>query len=123
MAGELPNSKKTENKAHLFKPGQSGNPSGRPKGALDKSWATLQFWYEKLEEYFPLLEAKDAANISMKMFELILAKKQLPPDTPSESVQNAMMLMGELKAIEDANRKEALGTGDKAGVDNRDARV
>lgn len=27
---------KTEKKQHLFKPGQSGNPAGRPKGARNK---------------------------------------------------------------------------------------
>lgn len=39
--------KENENSSHLFKGGQSGNPTGRPKGAVNKTTKTIREAVEK----------------------------------------------------------------------------
>lgn len=87
----------------MFKGGVSGNPAGKKPGTKDKKWATLQYWFERLQKTLDdsKLPLAVRAQIELKMTELLMARKQLPPDTPEDSVENARAAQALLKALED----------------------
>ena len=82
-----------------FQPGQSGNPAGRPPGSKNKDWASLRFWYEKLEEVWDDLPKNERARLSVELFKVILTKRNLPADSPEDSKKNAEDAAKVLKEI------------------------
>ena len=102
-----------------FKPGQSGNPAGKPKGTKDKKWQSIQaMWDMFMAEYDKLTPAQRAhySFETVKMhFERAIA--QLPKES-SDSLTNANKLMEEMKALE--ARRVNDGIRDNPGMlDNR----
>lgn len=85
----------------MFVKGQSGNPAGRPKGAKDKRWATLEYWVEKLEEELPRLDKGDRAEIILEMFKIIAGRRPLPSLSPEDSVENVKTMLEELSKAEE----------------------
>lgn len=98
----------------MFKKGQSGNPKGKKPGTKDKKWATLQYWYERLEETLSKEKMPIAvrAQIEYNMIVVILGRKPLPPDSPEESVKNALLAQENLRKLEEDARRGAKATGD-----------
>ncbi len=93
--------------------GPSLNPGGRPAGSKDKKWATLQYWYERLEKSLedPKMTVAQRAQIEMQMITVILGRKPLPPDSPEDSVENALAAQAYLKKLEDDARSGAKTAG------------
>ena len=93
----------------MFKPGESGNPAGRPVGAKDKKWATLQFWFERIIESLKdeSLKPAERLNAELRIAELILARKKLPAEDPDESKRNADETFQNLKKLQDDARRGA----------------
>lgn len=113
---------KIKREIHRFKPGNPGGP-GRPKGATDKKWASLQYWFEKIEADFDSLEARDRVKIAVDLFLALLARKQLPPETPEESVENAKRIQDELNSIASGSRAQAFTGSGPLRVDNGTAGI
>lgn len=97
----------------MFRGGVSGNPAGKKPGTKDKKWATLQHWFYRLENTLnnKRLPLTVRAQIELKMIELLMARKQLPPDTPEDSVENALAAQALLKSLE-ANGPEPVPAPD-----------
>jgi hypothetical protein len=77
------NTDKIQKAPHLWKPGQSGNPAGKPKGANNKTTKDLQkfitnFLNEKAFE-IPLiwdtLDDKDKATLFLHLSKLVMPKQ------------------------------------------------
>jgi len=96
----------------------TGGP-GRPPGCKDKKWASIQYWFEKIELDFYSLEPRDRVKIAIDVFLALLARKQLPPETPEESVENAKKLQEELNAIANGSRTEAVAGSSPVCLDDR----
>lgn len=89
------------------------NKGGRPKGSTDRKWATLQYWYERLEKTLDheKMTVAQRATIEMQMIVVILGRKPLPPDIPEDSKQNALAAQAYLKSLEDDARRGAKTAG------------
>lgn len=81
---------------------------GRPKGSKDKVWATLQYWFEKLNKDLenPDLAISDKVKAELKCIELILEKRALPSESSEESVTNAADALKLLKDLEASTLNE-----------------
>lgn len=84
---------------------ESPNPEGKPKGAKDKRWATLDYWMEKIENEWEKLSPKDRAHISVEIWKAIVARRPLPPATPEESVKRVEDLMGKALQLEETPKE------------------
>lgn len=84
----------------LFKEGHPGGP-GRPKGSKDEKWKSLQSLWDELIKLFPKLPDNKKADIYLTMIKLhaerVLAKL---PNTPDDSVNNASIMLAQLKELE-----------------------
>src|SRR5260221_11952585 len=110
--------------------------AGRKKGAKDKKWATLEYWFTELQKSLehPDLAISEKVKAQLKCMELILAKRSLPNESIEESVNNAAQLMKELKELEtkfdnDNGPQQSIKkaydneTTDKTGVDRREPKI
>lgn len=75
------------------------NRNGRPKGAIDKRWHNLQWWFSLVTENCDELTPKEKAEIGMKGMMMLVSKMRELPKTPNESLANAE---SDIKAIENA---------------------
>jgi hypothetical protein len=96
-----------EQKPHLFKPGQSGNPAGRPKGARSK-----------LGEDFLKALHEDFAENGKQVIEKVRAEK---PDVYLKVVASILPkeidLGGELTVVTKEQRDAAVGAFSRAVVE------
>jgi len=117
--------KNTHLNAWKWKPGQSGNPAGRPAGTPNKIWANLDFWMHLVETDWDKLEPNERVRTAMDAWKALLARKQMPM-TPEESVSNADSVMKLLKVLEDAARVADSRSGkgsDSIGMEDRTTQV
>ena len=82
---------------------------GRPKGQVNKFWATLQYWAGRLENTLddPELSIDKRAEVELEMFKILLERRKLPPEDPDESKQNAIELHERMKKLEEDARNGA----------------
>jgi hypothetical protein len=99
----------------MFVKGQSGNPNGRPVGAKDKKWASLDYWYGLVLAEWPELKPSDRAWIALAAWKT-LAGRDRTPLTPEESVKNTQSAMNALKLLEEATRN-VVDSGRSSGRD------
>ncbi len=85
----------------MFKPGQSGNPAGKPKGTKDKKWQNIQAIWDMFIEEYPKLRSNEKARYMLEIFKLHFERAiaQLPKDQ-NDSINSANKLMEELKQLE-----------------------
>lgn len=83
----------------MFKPGESGNPNGRPKGATDRKWADLRWWFNLVEESVGDLKPEKKAEIGLEGMRLLISKMPMLPASPEES-KNRTELDAELDKAE-----------------------
>lgn len=88
----------------MFQPGQSGNPAGRPKGAVNRKWASIGYWFEMIEENLETLSPADKIALA-KWAMAILIDKTKQIDNPEESKQNVEQTLEMLKAMESKGSK------------------
>jgi hypothetical protein len=74
--------------------------AGRPKGAKDKKWATLEYWFGLIEDDWERLEPEKRVELVSKFVGMVLPRRTLPPETPAESKMNADKLWEEIKREE-----------------------
>lgn len=73
-----------------FKPGQSGNPAGRPEGSKNKNYANASHWLQRADEELNKTEDPEKRASWIKWAtELCMAKVQALPGSPDDSVNNA----------------------------------
>jgi hypothetical protein len=82
---------KSKGKA-MFKKGQSGNPAGKKPGTKNKSYLSLNVWFELIHDRMQKLPDEQVLAYSFRAAELLLSKVQMLPTTPGESVSNAAMV-------------------------------
>lgn len=83
-----------------FKPGQSGNILGKPKGTKDHSWAKISFWFEELKKDWSKLTPNQRSHYSIELMKMLTSKMKALPIDPNDSVFNAAEAMDTLKQIE-----------------------
>lgn len=107
----------------MFEKGKSGNPNGRPLGAKDQKWKSIQaMWDLFMAEYDKLTPAQRAhyAFETVKMhFERAIA--QLPKDS-NESVLRANEMMEVLKELEKRDARTGT-TIDTPSMANRTPKI
>jgi hypothetical protein len=100
----------------MFVKGQSGNPAGKPKGAKDKKWTKIQYWFELVDDVYGRLDDRHKAQIAMEGFKAMLGRTKLPNQTPEESAEYAKSTLETLKMMESkvitaATKPNGNGTG------------
>lgn len=85
---------------HLFKPGQSGNPAGRPLGSKNKQYLTLEFWFEYIHDSANKLSESQKVAVGLQCLDKLLAKMPTIPQTPEDSLKNATAKFDLIKQLE-----------------------
>lgn len=74
---------------------------GRPKGLKNKSFLSLNVWFELIHDRLHKLPDEQVLQYAFKAAELLLGKVQNLPGTPEDSRTNADQALAELKAAEE----------------------
>ena len=75
---------------------------GRPKGSKNKSYLTLQYWYDELMKDWPKLRPAQRAKLSKELMQMLTNKMKNIPGSPEQSVLNAdkaQEMLNELSGI------------------------
>ncbi len=81
----------------LFK---KGHHIGRKKGSKDKSYLTLQYWYDELMKDWDKIRPAQRAKLSMQLMQMLVNKLKTIPNSPEESVANAQAAQDMLSVLE-----------------------
>lgn len=73
---------------------------GRPKGSKDKSYLTLQYWYEELMKDWPKLKPAQRAKLTTQLMQMLTNKLKQLPQSPEDSVLNATAAQEMLSVLE-----------------------
>jgi uncharacterized protein YbdZ (MbtH family) len=92
-----------QKKNTLWKPGQSGNPAGRPPGSKDKKWASLDYWFSLVENEWADIKPETRVKVAIEAWKALIARKQFSL-TPEESVANTEASMRMLAMLQDVSR-------------------
>lgn len=86
-----------------------GKPGpGRPKGSKDKSYLTLQFWYDELMKDWGSLSPAQRAKLSKELMQMLVNKMKSMPGSPEESVSNIKEAQALLEQLEGGKGKTKL---------------
>lgn len=80
--------------------------SGRPKGSKNKSYLTLEFWYNELMKDWDKLRPAQRAKLSKELMQMLTNKIKQLPGSVDDSVSNAEDAMNLLKEIEGVKAKD-----------------
>ena len=87
---------------------QAGDPNkpkgGRPKGSKDKSYLTLQYWYNELQKDWDKLKPSQRAKLSAQLMQMLTNKMKALPNSQEQSVLNAKDAMALLEEAEGKNK-------------------
>lgn len=84
-----------------FKKGKSGNPTGRPLGAKNKSYLDANLWLSlAYEDTQKLKDQHKRFMIIQWATNLIMSKVPMLPATPGDSLDNAIAAQALIKALE-----------------------
>lgn len=95
----------------MFKPGESGNPSGRPKGSLNKdrtNYLDLQIWAKMVMEGATQVSPEKQAQIGIQLLALLLPKVNNLPTDPEESVAIANDRFERIKELQKIGKPSEL---------------
>lgn len=90
---------------------KKGHHIGRPKGSKDKSYLTLQYWYDELMKDWDKIRPAQRAKLSMQLMQMLTNKIKNLPGSPEESVMNAQAAQEMLAQLEAPKNVQ---DGDKA---------
>lgn len=94
-----------------FKPGE--RPVGRAKGTPNKktkNYLDFQLWFGLIKDKMESLTEKEQIEIAFRVTSMLLPKVNNLPTTPTESLENAMARQEELKALEKAEKENAINS-------------
>lgn len=93
---------------------EKGHKIGRPKGSKDKSYLTLQYWYNELMKDWTKLRPAQRAKLSAQLMQMLTNKLKALPNSPEQSVINAKEAQEMLNSLEGT---EAVKNESKAVVE------
>lgn len=88
-----------------FEKGHKG--PGRPKGSKDKSYLTLQYWYDELRADWDKLRPAQRAKLSVQLMQMLVNKMKSMPNSPEQSVVNAKEAQAMLEQLESRGNKKS----------------
>jgi hypothetical protein len=79
------------------------NREGRPKGSLDRKWASLDYWFELVENEWADIKPETRVKVAIEAWKALIARKQFSL-TPEESVSNTEATMKMLRMLQEMSR-------------------
>jgi len=76
------------------------NRAGRPKGSKDKSYLTLQYWYDQIMKDWDRISPAQRVKTSTQLMQMLTNKIKQLPGTPEQSVINAKEAQEILEQLE-----------------------